>query len=278
MKNLLIILIVLIIAQTGFGQSLFFNDEIVDSIIISSYNGAFQFDEKGTTKGKEETLAITYSKTKNCFLISNHQLKTSLNTFKPPKEVHKTKKINKDVGSTIEKSLLSSLLESLSASSNPKDIADNLSQDIFYHYVNKKTIKSLAKKYKLGWHFSMRYTTKENNEAFFKECKSIDTLKIYLKERFDTLGYPIITDYFNGMFVKVITKTKNEYIFEGKYPNPIYQPWYMDNGRLKIILNLNINKDLNDILPKGFLNKNTFSLKTFFDDYLQWKFIRNGIE
>lgn len=253
----------------------------IDTIIIKSHIGAYQFDEKGTTIGKKESLIITYSKTENSFIITDHTKETLEATFKPSSSKKNSVVITSVIGKKIQDSLINVLTESLTTSSNPKQFIRNLEREKFETYVNKKSIKSLAKAKEIDWHFKMKYTTKEENEQFFKSCQSLDSLELYLSTRFDTSGYVIITDYSNTIDITVITKQR-KFIFEGKYPNPIYQPWYFFNDfstfKVTPILNLNINMILNELLPNKFLNKNTISLESLFNDYISWFFSRNGME
>lgn len=280
MKNLLIIIVLLLIGLNGFGQQILYDTELVDSIIISSHLSAYQFDEEGTTKGKEDILNIAYSTEDSSYIIQSYCRNTFQGTIKPNNHEIKTKYWDKYSHLSVDKYHLISLLQSLETNDEPINYLHSLSPFDFKELVNEKSIRNFANFNKQGWHFSMRYTTKENNVEFFKNCQSYDSLKLYLSIRFDTIGYSMITDYSNLICIRIVTN-KSNIQFEGKYPNPLKQPWYNYAGtsfaHLKKVLNLNINFSLDELLPKNFLLKDSISKEAFINDYITWYFERRGI-
>jgi hypothetical protein len=264
-----------------FGQQLKFNNENVDSIVIKSDVGAYQFDDKGTFKGKQETIIISYDKvlsqyvTKNCYLDNyEFETKTEINRVK-------TKIKKPGIGKQIDSSQIMGLLNGLSQNKNTLSVINLIDSIEFRNLVNEKRIRKVAKKYKIDWQFRMKYTTKTENQVFFKSCQSLDTLKIYLSERFDSAGYVMITDYSNTINV-IVSTTKKEYRFEGKYPNPLKQPWYNYSDTTDLlnsaILNLDINISLDNILPNDFLLRKSISKEALIDDYLVWYFERREMK
>ena len=138
----------------------------------------------------------------------------------------------------------------------------------------------MAKRHGVYWHFRKRYSTKSENELFFKQCLSIDSLQSYLITNFKSLGYPMITDYSNTINIWISTNQK-EYRFEGKYPNHIKQPWFNHSDTTSLlpnsILNLSINNSLLYILPKDFLLKESITNKALIDNYIVWYFEKRGM-
>jgi hypothetical protein len=264
-----------------FGQQLKFNNENVDSIVIKADVGAYQFDDKGTFKGKQETIIITYDKVlsqymiKNCYL-DNYESETKSEIIRVKTKIKKT-----EIGKQIDSLQIMGLLKGLSQNKNTLSVINLIDSIEFRDLVNEKRIRKVAKRYKIDWQFRMKYSTKAENEAFFKSCQSLDTLKIYLEERFDSTGYVMITDYSNTINV-IISTTKKDYCFEGKYPNPLKQPWYNHSDTTDLlnsaILNLDINISLDNILPKDFLLRRSISKEALIDDYLVWYFERREMK
>ena len=279
MIKLLLISVVLNLSLSGFGQIHALNLEDVDTIIISSNLGSYQFDDKGTTISKSENLTIIFSEERGGFIINNHIKETKKTTIEPSSINKKSYKQSKTISNNIHDSLIIGLLEAFNLISDLKR-AEYLPEKELANYVNKKSIKTIAKLREVDWHFKNQYSTKQMNEEFFKSCQSIDTLSLYLSERFDTLGYVMITDYSNTIHINVIAKGE-KFVFEGKYPNPIYQPWYFHNNetnyKITPILDLKINLILEKILPKGFLNRGMISKEALFNDYINWYFERKGL-
>lgn len=259
-----------------------FNNENVDSIIIKSDVGAYQFDDRGTFTGKQEIIIIVYDKvlsqyvTTNCYLDNyEYETKTEINRVK-------TKMKKAEIGKQVDSSQIMGLLNGLSRNKKPLSVINLIDSIEFQDLVNENRIRKVAKKYKIDWQFRMKYTTKNENEIFFKSCHSLDTLKIYLKERFDSTGYVMITDYSNTININ-ITTVNNVYRFEGKYPNPLKQPWYNHSDSTidlsdRAVLNLDINISLDNILPNVFLLKKSISKEALIDDYLVWYFERREMK
>ena len=280
MKNTLTI-ILFILSYSVFGQQLQFNGQLVDTIFIKSHRSVYQFDDKGTTKGKADIISFVYDSNQNQYVIDQFYRDEYKRTFKPDTIKLETKVYKSEIGKAIEIDRIESLLTSLSTNARNRNLFAQVDTTELKVFINEKQIRKVAKWYDIAWQFKRKYSTKEQNEEFFTSCKSIDTLKIYLKERFDTSGYVMVTDYSNTINIWISTNT-TEYRFEGKYPNPVKQPWYNHSDTSltlgQPILNLKINQSLTELLPKDFLLKETISNEALVNDYITWYFERREMK
>jgi hypothetical protein len=264
-----------------FGQQLRFNEQLVDTIFIKSHLSAFQFDNNGTTEGKADIISISYDYNSNRYFIDrcyNDQYKWTISprTKKLETRIYKSK-----IGEKVNFDLIESLLFSLSSRLNNQDLLSQVDTTKLKDILTEKQILKVAKSYDIVWKFNRSYSTKEENTQFFNGCKSIDTLKIYLSERFDTSGYVMVTDYANTIDIWISTN-KTKYRYQGSFPNPVKQPWYSlsETSFLfeQAILNLKINQNLTELLPKGFLLIETISDKALVNDYISWYFERRKMK
>jgi len=272
-----LIIILILLSAISFGQQLKFNGELVDTIFIKSHRSVYQFDDKGTTKGKAQIFSITFNPSINGYLVNQYYQDEYSRTCSPDTIHLKTKNLINKIKKNLNNKDLGNLLTSLVEDVNSNTLINQIDTTSFLNYVTNKQIRKIAKWYKINWYFNRRYSTKEENESFFNSCRSIDTLKTYLNYRFDTQGYTMVTDVSNTINIWIST-TDSEYRFEGKYPNPVKQPWYNHSDTSQFIatpiLNLEINKSLMEILPNDFLLINTISNEALFDDYITWYFKR----
>ncbi len=280
MKNTLI-LIFTFLSLSVFGQQLQFNGQLVDSIFIKSHRSVYQFDDNGTTKGKADVISLTFDSNQNYYIIDRFYRDEYKRTFRPDTINIEAKVYKSEIGKEINNEKIESLLISLSNNGSSKDLLKQIDTTELRGLITKKQIRKVAKRYDIDREFKRRYSSKEENIKFFKSCKSIDTLKIYLSERFDSSGYVMITDYSNTINIWISTD-KAEYRFEGKYPNPVKQPWYNHSDTSQTfghaILNLKINKSLCELLPKEFLLKGTISNEALVNDYITWYFERREMK
>lgn len=261
----------------SFGQKFNFKGELVDSIFIKSHLAAYQFDDDGTTKGKESTFLIAFNSDKNQYKIEKYLSKEFVASFKTESVKVKTKDLTSKVKNDLDCENIKLLLNSLSSPLKSKDLINQIDTSEFYSFVTPKQILKSARRYDIAWYFKKRYTTKEKNQLFFNSCISLDSLETYLTENFDTEGYVMVTD-FESTFNIWITTTKSEYRFEAKYPNSFKQPWYDHSDTTEVfpetILNFDINKAVSKILPKNFLLIDTISDIALFHSYIRWYFER----
>lgn len=280
MKNTLT-LILTILSFSVFGQQLQLHGQLVDTIFIKSHRSVYQFDDNGTTKGKADIISITFDHDKNQYVIDRFYRDEYKRTFRPDTIKLETKVFKSEIGKEINFDKIESLLTSLSTSVSSQNLFTQVDTTELKGFLTEKQIRKVAKWYDIDWEFKRRYSTKEENNEFFKGCKSMDTLKIYLSERFDTSGYVMVTDYSNTINIWISTN-KTEYRFEGKYPNPIKQPWYNHSDTSQTfgqpILNLKINQSLSELLPKDFLLKESISNEALVNDYITWYFERREMK
>lgn len=263
-----------------FAQQLQFNEQLVDTVIIKSHRSVYQFDDKGTTKGEADIISITFDRDGKQYVIDRFYRDEYKRTIDPDTLKLQTKVYQSEIGKTVDLEHIKSLLISLSPGENHPHVWTQIDPTKLSGLLTEKRIRKVAKRYGIAWEFKRRYSSREENVAFFNGCKSMDTLKIYLEERFDTLGYMMVTDVSNTINIWIST-AQAEYQFEGKYPNPIKQPWYNHSDTSQIfpqaILNLEINQCLYELLPEDFLLKKTISNEALVDDYISWYFERRDM-
>lgn len=262
-------------------QQLKYKATEVDSIDITSTIGAYQFDEKGTFETTSQTLLISYNKQLNAYLTEKCFTYHSVYESETETTKERTKYKKNETGKKVDSVLFNELLIALSdEDSADLDYIDSTQWRLL---VTDKRIRSYAKKRDLDWQFKRRYSTTDENDVFFESCKSYDTLKLYLRKRFIMEPYGILFDYYNSVFIEIYTKNKI-YNFEGTFTNHLRQPWYdhsdstVDLWDIDGIVNLNINKVLEKLLPEGFLLKNSISREALVDDYLTWFFERRDMD
>ncbi|MEZ4927311.1 MAG: hypothetical protein R3A50_13620 [Saprospiraceae bacterium] len=255
------------------GQQLQFNEQLVDTIFIRSDRNAYQFDDAGTTKGTAEIVSITFDRIENQYIIDQFYRDEYIETIRPDTIKHEAKVHKSKIRKKLDLKRIESLLTSLSPKENNLDLFTQIDTTKLESLLTEKQIRKIAKWYEVDWYFQKKYSSRKQNIEFFKGCKSIDTLKIYLSERFDTAGYVMVTDYSNTINICISTN-EAEYRFEGKYPNPIRQPWYNHSDTSQSfgqgMLNLMINQSLYELLPKNFLLKETISYEALVNDYITW--------
>ncbi len=280
MKNTLT-LILTILSYSVFGQQLQFNEQLVDTIFIKSHRSVYQFDEKGTTKGKADIISFTYDINQNQYVIDQFYRDQYERTIRPDTIKLESKVYKSEIDKEIDVDKIKSLLTSLSTTVSNRNLFTQVDTIELKGFLTEKQIRKVAKWDDIDWKFKRRYSTKEENKEFFKGCKSMDTLKIYLSKRFDSSGYVMVTDYSNTINIWISTN-KAEYRFEGKYPNPVKQPWYNHSDTSQTfgqpILNLKINQSLSELLPKDFLLKETISNEALVNDYITWYFERREMK
>lgn len=268
-------------SYSAFGQQLRFNSELVDTILIRSHISVYQFDDNGTTKGKADIISITFDQNKNQYVIDQFYRDEYKRTIRPDTIQLETKSYKSEIGKSINAIEIKALMNSLSTPVKSQNLFEQVDTTELKKFLSEKQIRKVAKWYDIDRYFKRKYSTKEENIEFFESCQSMDTLKIYLTERFDTSGYVMVTDYSNTINILIFTN-KSRYRFEGKYSNPIKQPWYNHSDTSVIfgqaILNLNINQTLNKLLPKDFLLKETITTEALANDYITWYFERRKMK
>lgn len=260
------------------GQDVIIPDSI-QSITINSLIGAYQFDDKGTTKGKKDEMKIIFLKSTGYAIDYWKHTEYSV-TYKP--QSHNTKEVylKKYSQKPISKDKITSLIESLQTYEHPKENILLNDSDRLESKITWKSILKSAKLKEIDWRFKKSYSSKEKNKEFLKACQSIDTFQVYLTHKFDTTFRSFVTDYTNRITIKIIT-TYSEFNYVGEYPNPAKQPWYNQSDTSNFlgspVLNFNINQCLLELLPTNFLLRNSLSLDVVYYDYINWYFERRGM-
>lgn len=280
MKNVLT-LILTFFANSVIGQQLQFNGQLVDTILIKAHRDVYLFDDKGTTKGIVNIISFTYDSDQNHWVIDQFYRDEYKRTIRPDTINLKTKVYKSKIDKKTDFYKIESLLTSLSNNVSNQSLFTQVDTNELKDLITNKQIRKVAKWHDIAWQFKRKYSTKEQNTEFFNGCASIDTLKVYLSERFDTSGYVIVTDYSNTINIWISTAI-NKYRFEGKYPNPVKQPWYnhsdTSNTLGQPILNLKINQSLSELMPTDFLLKETISNESLVNDYITWYFERREMK
>lgn|GEM_PF-2959979 len=261
-------------------QTLTIKGERIDSIVIESTTGAYQFDEQATTKGTSEELVLAPNTlTDKYIIVAQRQIQFSKSNA-TSSNIKKIKNVTQHVGTTIGLDQMEQLIHSLQNSLAPNTSNLSITSTDMQLHVSKKKIMRVARKNDWAWQFRNKYSMKEDNELFFKTCQSLDTFDIFLVNKFDSILSLMVTDYTNYIAIKIFT-SNNCYSFSGSYPDPFKQPWGNNLNKQHIwndeVINLNINRMLELILPDGFYNKESISRQTLFDLYIEWYFKRNNM-
>lgn len=233
----------------------------------------YTFDQKGTTKGELSKIVFTYDSLLGKYETERYYHEKYVTTLKPKGKKSNRKNRLKGSDNTISSKQLEQLFKAMNQNMESSELIETIDTLAFQNHVNPKRIKKIAKQMDMGWLFKRKYSSPSENIAFFCACQSLDSLKAYLQDRFKTKGYMIVTDYDHSIDLTIST-SDGHHRFEGKYPNPIKQPWYdhantMDR-ELNTVINFNINWMLLKILPHDFLHLKSIDQKRLFDDYIGW--------
>ncbi len=275
----ILILIGLTFSLSVTGQQLTYMGDYVDTLKIISNSSYYHFDDRVTTTGTYDEYILVFNKEKNSYILNPYQRTEYKFTFKPDTSFIKEKVLKQGV--VVDRLLISSLLEQFEITYR-KPTFDNIgiTNEEFLKLTDKKHIIQVSKWHKTDWHFKRAYSTKEQNEIIFKGCQNTDTLNLYLSTAFDTSGYVMVTDV-DDHFDVIISTSKNNYCFEGKYPNSFKQPWYnrSDKGSFAStsVLNFSINSALVAILPDKFSRLETLKFEALTNEYIKWYLKRRGL-
>jgi hypothetical protein len=278
-KAQILIFMGLTFSLSATGQQLTYMGDYVDTLKIISNSSFYHFDDHGTTTGRLDEYILVFNKEKNNYTLNPYKRTKYKHTIKPDASIRKEKILNQ--GKVVDRLLISNLLKQFEITYF-KPTFDNIgiSKEAFLKLTDKRHVIQVAKWRKADWCFKSAYSTKEQNEIIFKGCQNTDTLNLYLSSAFDTSGYVMITDV-DSHFDVVVSTTKSNYRFEGKYPNTYKQPWYNHSDKGSVasssILNFSINNALVNILPNRFLGLNTLKLEALTNEYIEWYLIRRGI-
>jgi hypothetical protein len=255
-----------------------FKGLLVDTVEITSSSGYYHFDDSGTTTGIHDSYILAFSKEYNKYFTQYKRTRIKL-TIQP--EAEQNKQGNIRTGTFDREGLLDSLFASLTVRYRALSIEQlGLKEQEIVNLVNKKRILRIAKSYRQDWHFKPKYSTRSDREQIFQGCRNMDTLKLFLDSfRVDTTSYVWVSDYWDEMYIRIICSNKH-FIFEGKYPNKLKQPWYDKSDTsvfVKTVFNFDINKYLTAITPTYFYRKKTIDAKALLNTYIVWYLKRREI-
>ena len=262
----------------GYAQQRSFKGLLVDTIEVTSSSGHYHFDDSGTTSGIHDSYIIAFNKEFNRYFTDYKRTQIKL-TILPEAEQNIKGKIHN--GTFDNEGLLDSLFAALTIRYRALSIEQlGLSKKDIFSLISKKRILRIAKSYKKNWYFKRKYSTRSDNEQIFQGCRNIDTLKLFLDSfRVDTNGYVMVSDYWDEMYIRIICGNK-PFIFEGKYPNKLKQPWYDKSDTsvfVMTVFNFDINKYLTAITPTYFYRKKTIDAKALLNIYIVWYLKRRDI-
>jgi hypothetical protein len=249
----ILILIGLTFSLSVTGQQLTYMGDYVDTLKIISNSSYYHFDDRGTTTGTYDEYILVFNKEKNNYILNPYQRTEYKFTFKPDTSYRKEKILNQ--GLVVDRLLISDLLKQLEIT-YLKPTFDNIgiTNEEFLKLTDKKHIIQVAKWHKTDWHFKRAYSTKEQNV--------------------------MVTDV-DDHFDVIISTDKNNYRFEGKYPNSFKQPWYNRSDKSSFastsVLNFSINSALVAILPDKFSRLETLKFEALTNEYIEWYLKRRGI-
>lgn len=251
----------------------------MDTLKIISNSSYYHFDTCGTTTGINDEYVIIFDKEKNSYILNPYKRTNYKFAFKPVESIKKETILKQ--GLLIDRLLISNLLKEFEITYVKPSFNDTrITSEEFLKLTDKKHIVEVAKWNKADWHFKKSYSSKKQNETIFKGCQNIDTFNLYLSTSFDTSRYVMITDV-DDHFDVIISTTKTNYRFEGKYPNAFKQPWYNLSGKDSFasasVLNFSINSALVGILPNSFSRLETLKFEALTNEYIEWYLKRRGI-
>ena len=220
-----IIIILTILPFLSLGQRVNFNNEIVDTILISSTNSFFNHEKGGISKGISEIILIKFEKEKNQYIIGTHfRLKHKFNNGLR-RDKYGRKVFMSEIGKSVDSKDLTALFTTLITPVKKKELFKQIDTTLLKKFLSINQIRKVATMNKFDREFKKKYFTNEENAKFLKSLISIDTIKVYLSERIDTSAYKKVHFQSNIFNIHIYT-LQADYRFEGNYPNPVKQPWY----------------------------------------------------
>src|SRR5690606_8727613 len=172
MKKLYIILCVLVISFTSFGQKILYQNEPIESILIQSTLGKTNFSKAGQSYRKtQDEYIISYDDKSEKYELKIYR-RTKLKGRYPKNEERRTTEREQIIrrNKNIDNELVSNLIEELSVEYRKVSYSDiNLPLEKFYKLTRKSKVKKIAKKNDLKWKLNTAYSTDKMNECFFEK-------------------------------------------------------------------------------------------------------------
>lgn len=273
MKKLYIILCVLVISFTSFGQKILYQNEPIESILIQSTLGKTNFSKAGQSYRKtQDEYIISYDDKSEKYELKIYR-RTKLKGRYPKNEERRTTEREQIIrrNKNIDNELVSNLIEELSVEYRKVSYSDiNLPLEKFYKLTRKSKVKKIAKKNDLKWKLNAAYSTDKMNECFFEKIKDTVQFNKFLIELSKKEETYLVTDATNEIKIKIVT-ANNSYIFEGYNYYPYRQPWFLIEGNKdKPVFNFRINQFLIKLLPKRFLLISSIKESALLDGYIKW--------
>jgi|SRR5690554_424387 len=279
MKELYIILGILIIPFTSFGQKLSYQNEPIDSIIIQSTLGKTKFLKgwfifkggQNYKKTKDEYIISFDDKSKNYGLEIYRRTKSKGRYRKGGEWTENRRKQIIRRNKNLDNELVSNLIDELSVKNRKASFSKiNLSLEDFYKLTEKGKIEKVAKKNDLKWKLKSRYSTDKMNKTFFEETRDTIQFNKFLTKLSKKEDAYVTMDAIDEIKIEILT-TNNTYVFEGQDYYPYRQPWFLvDSNNYKPVFNLKINSLLVKLLPKRFLLISSIKEPALLNGYIKW--------
>ena len=281
MKILLSIILTLSV-QIVLSQQVFFSGEPVDSIWIQAHQKLEgSFDQGFATKGNAEYLRIEFVDSLQGYFTTRYYRDDYLSTYSPDTLNVVTKNLLKEY-QKIRREPLDGLLQAMTRDKRSNELLTDLDTVRFQKLISDWRLMRTSRTFEAFYYLSMKHLAKAEGIPTLQNYHSSDSIKIYLKERFDTTGL-----YFVRLGTKAETNLSiytpsNTWYFHGRNLNHAYQPWYNVTDSIDelpySVLNFNINKNLVSILPKQFMFRERMTLKAIANDYISWYLERQGMK
>lgn len=275
-----IIILILIFPLVCNAQKVHFNGEAIDSIIFIGDNNFYRNSIR-LTKGVTDSMILVYSD--KTYLIKDFNrtdYEISYYVDKERSEKRSSNVMEEFIGVEYSLDIIQDLITEIE---NPIEAIDLIKQ--FDTIEIKKELSDtfmfdIAKEHNEQSCFDSTDFMFPYYGITFQEFRSMDTFNVFLIEKFGGKGYSKSWHYTNKIFVHIFTNSKC-IILEGKYPNNLKQPWYIDEKGDRAypdaLLNLNINSKVAKVLPDGFVNKRSLDTGNLLRMYVEWYLDRRNI-
>jgi hypothetical protein len=263
-------------------KPLHFFDEPVDSIFIQSHKKLEgHADQKFATKGRADYLKIEWSDFHKRYFVTSYYRDKYVSTRKPDTLKNSRKNLLKEPYE-IDIEALKGLLTAFNSNKSTQDLLMNLDTTELQNLLSDWRLIKTSHNFQTFYYLSMKHLGKSEGIPTLQDYHSSDSILSYLKERFDTNGYyTVVSGYKADINLHICTKSETWHL-QGKYPNPLNQPWYnltdsISEDILFSILNFQINEYLLALLPEDFLFRNRLTLKALANDYISWYLKKQGM-
>lgn len=285
MKRYLFILITLISLCAG-AQPVFINGARIDTLMISGYESAYLWLDKGHgSYARGDNMIIVYDSSISAYVFSEFTTKESYNTPKESKD--KSKAYDSIVSIKIESSALDSLLQALQERAVKPDAEQmGITATVMTDYLTEECIRKELKEHLWPeyWKHHKRELTLADSPALFASILSLDTFRNYVTTfAIDTNpNQGESDDYDISIHIHLAAGGKHYHYLSRGYDS-FMQPWLQDpmDEMIKVgnyyafvpwkaTFNFSVNKYLLAILPKGFIVPRAMRKEDYMRRYLTW--------